>query len=252
MSRYTRNALVVAEVFFLFSISNASAAIIEYYNRAAWEAALSGIVVETVNSIPSALALPQTIGTHNFTAVNAGPSFVLVGNVNGSPGLTWSGSGSSIRRTQITIPMSYGVGVDYFASAESNDSEIPARPHNSYYFKTSGNSGNWWGRAPNNYGELVNDYDQFGVGNVPLNGFYGVIDTLGGITSYQVGTVLTNFQSFGADNFSYATSLASVSNAVPEPSTWSLMVFAGAGLGLFMARRSSRAAKKVGRLDGGA
>ena len=236
----------LACVIVAIAAQSATAAITEYYSRAEWEAALGVVVVEDINTLENDIAFSTagdntSFGTHTFTSVNSptggyrGVTFTTNGgnprNIDGTPFLTWSGTTGSEPWVEITVPESFGVGVDYNVQSESNDSDN--RPHNSFYFDVTGNSGQVDGGGNHGFGKLVNDTDQFGVGNVPLTGFFGVIDDQGGITSYGVGSVWTNFQSFGVVNFSYGT-------PVPEPSSILLATIGLWGLAFNLRRRRRR------------
>lgn len=228
----------------------AGAAITTYYDRAAWQAALSGVAVRDVNAVTadvnlSTVGATATVGDLTFQRVlsplngSGGSIFLLADGTNGraidgTPFLYWSGTTGSQPYTLVTLPTAaFGVGVDWNAPSPSSDSD--RRPHNSFYFDVTGNSGRLANGGRIGGGFLVNDEDLFGVGNVPKGGFFGVIDDQGGITSFRVGSVWTNFQAFGVDNFSFATGLAGTATAVPDPGTLALV---GAGLaGVCLARR---------------
>jgi hypothetical protein len=203
----------------LIASPKADALISVHYDRAGWEAQVSGLVTEDLNSLVADLTLtmggaswigPTGMQITNVQSPNDGnkdsqltTNGAHARNIDGTSFLTWSGTTGSEPWTRIDLPVAnaYGVGVDYNVQSPSNDSD--GRPHNSFYFNTVGNSGQVDGGGTFGFGTLVNDSDDAR----PLQGFFGVIDDQGGIGFMEVGSIWTNWQGFGVDNFVYATTL---------------------------------------------
>lgn len=181
-----------------------------YTDRAAWEAALSNVVTEDLESVTedfylanSFESLPTatiTVGTHTFTgnmASPAGPILLDTPPLDGAslmPNTTqisWWGTTGAVPQTIVSIPTAFGIGFDWKSSAPSYGL------HNSIYLQVYGNSGS--------INMLLNPFTNAAAGEGITEGFIGVISPCGGISSYTVYSYWTNWQNFSIDNFAYGS-----------------------------------------------
>lgn len=180
-----------------------------YTDRAAWEAALTSVVNEDLESVTEDFFLANsfenlptatiTVGTHTFTGnmvAPAGPILMDVPPLDGASLLpttqiSWWGTTGAIPQTTVSIPTSFGIGFDWKASAPSYGL------HNSIFLQVYGNSGG--------INMLLNPFTNAAAGEGITEGFIGVISQCGGISSYKVFSNWTNWQNFSIDNFAYGS-----------------------------------------------
>ncbi len=177
-----------------------------YTDRAAWEAALSAVVNEDLESATEDFSLANsfnmnpgasiTVGTHTFTGTISGDATALGLDVPPLEGhslfpnsnqISWWGTTGGSPNTTVSIPTAFGIGFDWKSAATSFGL------HNSIYLQATGNSGSFY--------QLLNPNPPTG----PAGGFIGIISPCGGINSYTVFSTWTNWQGFSIDNFAYGT-----------------------------------------------
>ncbi len=175
-----------------------------YTDRAAWEAAMSGVVNENLDSATDDVDLgagSATVGSHVFSGFYHSPNNIVSLDVPPLDGnslfpntnqISMGGGEYGFVRTTVETPAAFGFGFDWKASGGS-----PGY-YNSLQFATDGG----------NFYHTLNE-GQYGV---PMSGFFGVVSPCGGLNSYELLSATVSVMHFSFDNFSYGTGNAGGGN----------------------------------------